>query len=104
MAAGGIERPMTPATATSVRAYGSASNRSRGRRRVRLEVVGERAREPEQEARRGRAEGPPAAEDQRRERDEPAPGGHVLVEGLDEAEREVRAAGAASAPERMTAP
>src|SRR3954447_1889630 len=54
------------------------------------EPLGERAREAEQERRRRRSERPPLAEDQRGERDEAPADGHVLVEGADEADREVR--------------
>src|SRR3954470_24131567 len=64
----------------------------RDRRRVRLQVHAERAREPEQQAGRGGTEWTPTAEDERRERDEPAPRRHVLREGVPEPDREERAA------------
>ena len=51
-----------------------------------------RSRQPNSIAARERAERPPVAEDERGERDEAAAGGHVLVERVDEADREVRAA------------
>src|SRR5437588_5014631 len=53
-----------------------------------LEPGSDGAREAEQERGPEGAERPPPAEDQRREGDEPAPGGHVLAEGVDEADRE----------------
>ena len=56
---------------------------SAGRRRA--------PREAEQERRHEQAPRPPVAEDQRRQRDEPAARGHVLVELRAEAEREERA-------------
>src|SRR4051794_16999822 len=60
--------------------------------RIRREPLRERAREAEEERGGEGAARPPAAEDQRRERDEAAAGGHVLVERVDEADREVGAA------------
>src|SRR5207237_738652 len=53
-----------------------------------LEPGGDRAREAEEERGPEGAERPPPAEDQRGERDEAAPGGHVLAEGVDEPDRE----------------
>src|SRR5919201_915166 len=59
---------------------------------VLAQALGERGREAEEERGPKGAEGSPLAEDERGQRDEPAPGGHVLVEGVDEADREVGAA------------
>ena len=84
---------MTPATATSVRTYGSASNSVETEVEYSCRIVGEGAREAEQETGDRGAERPPVPEDERGEGDEPAPGGHVGVERVHEAEREVRAAG-----------
>src|SRR5215210_1612902 len=65
----------------------------RGRiRRVDREPEGERGGEAEEECRAECAERPPVPEDQRRERDEPAAGGHVLVVGVQVPDREVGAA------------
>jgi hypothetical protein len=55
-----------------------------GRPRVLRQPLREGAREAEQQAGGGRAERAPVAEDHRRQRDEAAAGGHVLVEGVHE--------------------
>src|SRR3954447_7509437 len=55
------------------------------------EPLGERARKAKKERGGERADGPPAAEDQRRERDEAAAGGHVLRERVVEPNRQERA-------------
>src|ERR687887_1065558 len=59
---------------------------------VLAEALGERRREAEEERGAEGAEGAPLAEDERGEGDVAAAGGHVLVEGVDEADREVGAA------------
>src|SRR5919204_4602388 len=59
--------------------------------RVHREPEGQRRGEAEQERRPERPERAPVAEDERRERDEAPPGGHVLVEGANEADRQERA-------------
>ena len=94
-AAGGIERPTTPATTTSVTTYGSAAEERRPGR-IRAVRSGQPQREglgeAEEQARGERPERPPAAEDDRRERDEASPGGHVLRERVRDAVREVHPA------------
>ena len=95
-AAGGVERPTTPATAMSVRTYGSASKERRELACV--EVLPAGGRRARSRSRRGAhaangAERPPVAEDERRESDEAAPAGHVLGRSeCDEADREIGAA------------
>ena len=56
------------------------------------EAERERGRAAEEECRRECAERTPVAEDHGRERDEPAPGGHVLAERAEVADRQIRAA------------
>ena len=101
-AAGGIERPITPATAISVSTYGSAWKSTAAESEYSGRRCASALEKPNRRRRRSAAR-PPVAEDHRGERDEPAPGRHVLVEGVDEADREERAAGAASMPEMTTA-
>src|SRR5918911_669022 len=59
---------------------------------VLAEALRERRREPEQKGGPEGAERPPLAEDERGERDEAPAGGHVLVEGVHEPDRQVRPA------------
>src|SRR2546423_4036738 len=58
----------------------------------RRQPVGERARESEQQRRAPRRERAPLAEDERGEADEAGARGHLLVEGVHEADREIGAA------------
>src|SRR5438093_634493 len=57
-----------------------------------LEPERQRVRESEQEGGRKSTERPPVPEDERRQADEAAAGGHVLVERADVTDRQVRAA------------
>ena len=75
----------------------------RRRGREHRQPLRERGREAEQQRRHQRAARAPAPEDQRRQRDEALADGHVLRERVHEADREVRAARAASTPEVITA-
>ena len=101
---GGIDRPITPATAISVSTYGSVlEEHGRGLASTRAGSASA-AREAEQDAAKPRRRTAPVPEDERGEGDEPAARGHVLVERADEADRQVRAAErAASTPRAMTA-
>ncbi len=91
-ASGGIERPIRPVTAISVSTYGSAWKSTAPAGEKAGQPLRERRAEPEQQRRRQREARPPAPEDQRRERDEPAARGHLLREGVHEADRQERAA------------
>ena len=92
-AAGGIERPITPATAISVRTYGSAWNSTAAESEYSGRRCASALEKPNSRQRRSGAERLPVAEDDRGQRDEAAARGHVLVERVDEPDREERAAG-----------
>ena len=83
---------MMPATAMSVSTYGSAWKRTAPDDEKAGRRCASGAGEAEQQRGRERAARAPVAEDDRRQRDEAAPRGHVLVERAHEADREVRPA------------
>ena len=92
-AAGARDSPTSPATAKIVTTYGSISMNSLGTGEpMMLERVLQVGREAEQQRGERRADGVPAAEDHRGERDEARTARHLLAERDDRREREVRAA------------
>ena len=104
IAAGGRERPMTPLTTTRVKTYGSAWNSTA----VDSEKAGRRwasaVEKPNRQRAGQRAERPPAAEDHRRQRDEAAARGHLLVERAEQRRSTgTRRRAAARAPDAVTA-
>ena len=94
-------RPTTPASMTIVMMYGSAAQNWFGQLASRspsspaggrmLDRDAETLGAGEQQRREERADRRPAAEDDRREGDEAAPGGHAVLEGARRLEREVGA-------------
>ena len=89
---------MTPATAIRVITYGSAWKSVAAE----AEYTGSRkasaVERPKSSAAPKAPNGPPVPEDERRERDEASAGGHVLVEGAEEADEQVRAAAGGQHP------
>ena len=86
-AAGGIERPITPATAISVRTYGKVEIRFAEMSASRWSGIASAKPKPKRSVATNAQPGPPLAEDDRRERDEAAAARHVLGERADEADR-----------------